>query len=200
MHFFLLGFIIRYPVLSYIVVFIAMIVEGDFTLFTSLFLSRDGFFDLAIILPVLYAGVLIGDLLWFLLGVKLSRLSYRPRLAAWMERVARPFDEQLDKKPFRTLFISKFIYNAHHPLLMRAGARRMNINDFIKRDMVASALWIFIVGGAGYFFSLSLHTFRHYMHFLEVGLLVGLVLFFIIERTISHLFQKAKKTEENSLK
>jgi len=196
MHFLLLGFIVRYPILSYALVFIGMIIEGDFTLFTSLFLTSDGLFDLTIILPVLYAGVIIGDLLWFFAGVKISRLSYQHRLLGWMERVARPFDEQLKKKPFRALFISKFIYNAHHPLLMRAGALGMNINDFIKRDLLASALWIMIVGGTGYFFSFSLQLFKHYVHFVEVGLLIGLALFFIVEHALSHFLRKNKKIED----
>ncbi len=53
---------------GYLVVFLAMMVEGDAALFAAAFLTHQGFFNLGVIIVVVFLGVLIGDLGWYWLG------------------------------------------------------------------------------------------------------------------------------------
>jgi len=179
MHFLFLNTLSSWGPAIYALIFIAMIVEGDASLFATAFLAHEGILDPAITLIVVYVGVTAGDILWYLLGVRMSGM--KGRLAHKIERLAKPFDRQLSSRPVHLIFVSKFTYGIHHAILARAGMLRMNFKRFIEIDLLGNTLWVAVVGGLGYFLSLSLPLLRHYFRFVEVGLFFGLLLFIFLQ-------------------
>lgn len=164
--------------LAYIVIFLGMVFEGDILLFTVAFLAQQGVFNPFQLVIVVLAGVLAGDYGWYLVGVRI--VPKFSRLARWVEHIAQPIDQHLTNRQLRTITISKFAYSIHHPILMRAGILRLDAKKLMQNDVVASFVWIAVVGGLGYFSSLSVGLFRHYIKYAEIGLLIGLVLFLAI--------------------
>jgi membrane protein DedA with SNARE-associated domain len=156
--------------------------EGDATLFSAAFLTREGFFDIGNMLIIAVTSVIIGDTLWYFLGR--NYISKFPKIKSWADRFAKPIDRHLMDKPFRTFLLTKFTYGAHHATLIRAGMFRMNFRTFIKNDLMAAALWFPAIWCLGYFGSVSLAYIRRSLRFAEVSLLLGLVLFFVVRRLL----------------
>src|SRR6185295_15277237 len=130
----LFWFLQHHRELSYAIVFLAMIFEGDVFLFTAAFLTRAGFFDPLTMIVSIITGSLTGDLFWYWIGLKLNGST---RFTAWAKKVALPFDDHLISRPFRTIFLSKFIYGVHHAILIRAGMLNIGLAKYLKIDLIS---------------------------------------------------------------
>lgn len=190
---FFLHYVLNLGPLAYLIAFVGMMIEGDALLFTAAFLTHQGYFDFRFMLPTLVAGVLFGDLGWYWLGHWMHHYS-TSSLAHWIHRIAKPLDRHLLSRPRRTIFISKFTYGVHHAILIRAGALRLNIREFLKDDLYATSAWIALIGGLGYLSAASFVLIKHYVKFAEVALLLGLAAIFII----SHIIVRAQNPNGRS--
>lgn len=178
----ILPFITAFPVLGYMFVFFIMMFEGDVALFTVAFLTSQDYFDFWDMTFTALGGVLIGNILWYWAGIHLNRLS--PFIYKWSERIGKPFDDHLVKRTFRTFFISKFTYGVHHALLLRAGTLKMPLITFIKNDFLATVIWFTIIGSIGYTAGASFAHAKHYLKYAEIGLLIALIGFFVLEHVV----------------
>src|SRR3989338_762379 len=85
----------------YPVIFLAIMLEGDVTLFISSFLVYQGVLHpVPVFLTVLWA-MIIGDNLWYTIGLKF-RNSF-PDLNQRAEKLAAALDENLKIQPFKTI-------------------------------------------------------------------------------------------------
>jgi len=179
MHSVFLQYLFISKPLTYGLMFIGMIVEGDFLLFSVGFLVHQGLIDMRDAFAVLLSGVLVGDLFWYWLGMKLGATPRK--LHRWFHVAVRTFDGHIERHLFHTIFISKFIAGIHHPILMRIGSLQTDIKRFFLYDFSASVGWIAGVGALGYVSSASFVSLRHSFRFVEVGLLFALILFLLIK-------------------
>ena len=171
--------------LGYTLVSLGMVFEGDGMLFTSAFLTAEGFFDIGDILIVIFISVLLGDSMWYWIGRNYA--TRFPRLVNVVNKFAKPFDRQLANNPTRTLLVTKFFYGAHHAVLVRAGMLKMEYKKFIKGDLIAVPVWVVVVGGLGFFSERTLLPARQYLKFAEISLLFGLLAFFALEYFLHRL-------------
>jgi membrane protein DedA with SNARE-associated domain len=180
---YLLGIILSIGFWRYLIIFLAMILEGDIFLFTSFFLAHEGAFNVLKLIAIILPGVVLGDLVWYWVGVKIDKTN--SKLQLWAERIATPFDSHLISRTFHTIFLSKFTYGLHHAILLRTGMLRYPLRRFIGYDFVSTIIWIIIVGGLGYFSSYSFSLVKHYIKFAEIGLLLGILMFVFVSHYIS---------------
>lgn len=186
-HGFLTTFLINYQILGYGIAFLLMVFEGDAPLFVLGFLAYQGAFNPWILFVFLYAGTVIGDIMWYFVGRKVSNVSFAAR---WANRLAAPLDEHIKERPARTIFFSQFVYGIHHAIWIRAGLLKAPIKHLIKIDVLASIAWVLIIGGLGYVSSASLWPIGKYVKYGEILLLVGFAIFLIIQHYLSKLSKK----------
>ncbi|MDP3999158.1 MAG: hypothetical protein Q8P76_01015 [bacterium] len=174
--------------ISYIIVFLGMILEGDIVLFTTAFLTKQGLFDSGDIIFTVITGVLLGDYLWFWAG---AHPNFLPAfLKRWVTSVSEPFDEHLKQSPAYTIFISKFTYGFNKIILVRAGMLNIPIQSVIKNYLLSLILWMLIIGSIGYFAGFSFILIKKYVRFAEITLFASLAIFIIAWKLIS---RRAKK-------
>ncbi len=188
LHSFLLHNLVQYRLLGYIIVFFAMMFEGDLFLFTAFFFAGQGLFDFGDLLIIAWVGTIIGDAGWYWLGLRLSRTP--GKIYRWMEKIVRRFDVHIRERQFRTILISKFVYGIHHATLMRLGSLRAPFKIFLRDDLIASLIWIVAIGSLGYFSSFSFVLIRHYVLFAEFGLLFAFLFFFLLSHLISYFSRR----------
>lgn len=188
MESFLLQYLMAWKPLALLAVFLALIIEGDMTLFAFAYLTNLGFFGAAELMAVTPAAVYAGDLIWYSLG-RWGRLP-GDKLSRWACRLSGPIDEQLVKRPSRTIFISKFAYGLNHITLMRAGCLKIAPRSLLKGDIPAAALWIMVLGGLGYGFGASAALLRGYIRYSEMGLLAGLLLVYFLRKLVHRKMKK----------
>lgn len=168
--------------LGYVLAFVGIAIEGDIVLFIVAILAHQGFFDIGDILMVSCAAALFGDLMWYRLGYHLSQ--WFPKFHERVARIAKPFDNHLQSKPLRTLFISKFTYGIHRVVLLRAGVLGISPLRFLKMDAPLVLMWAVIIIAIGYLTSLSISAFRHYLRFVQIIIFLSVVIFFLVWRYI----------------
>ena len=187
MHSFLLAYLTYWKPLSFLIVALGMVFEGDIVLFAAAFLYSQSFFNTIQIVVVVAGGLLIGEVFWYRLGkiVRYSRFAFVER---WIEHLTARFDQHLREKTTRTLFISKFMYGLGHIMVMRAGSLSLPEKRFFRKDLVATAAWAIVVGSLGYFSGQWFFAYlRHYLRFTEVALLLALLLLIIVESVFRSL-------------
>lgn len=179
--------------LWYIVIFIGMFIGGDETLFIVGYLTQEGILNFIPTLFVVFIGVFFADYIWYWLGTRYQNSSFW--FFRFFQAIARPFDRYLRERPAHTIFVSKFIYCLNHATIFRAGTLGVSRRDFLRANSYAVFLWIIIVGGLGYISSASIVFWKRIFKFTEVGLLIGLIIFILLERIISYFLKKELKED-----
>ncbi|MCX6713809.1 MAG: VTT domain-containing protein [Candidatus Vogelbacteria bacterium] len=185
----LIYYLIIWEPLGYVLAFIGTVSEGDASWFIFAFLTGQGFYNLGLMLLCVFGAAIVGDTIFYWLGRKISKKDHR--FIRWAEKVAKPFDSHLKNKLTRTLAISKFTYGGHKPILIRVGMIDIPYWHFLKKDIPAILVWELGIGVVGYFSGVAFYALKGYLHYLELGVVLGLILFFIIMKILS------KYSEEN---
>jgi membrane protein DedA with SNARE-associated domain len=157
----------------YLVIFLAMLVEGEMVLFTTIYLAESHFLKIRILIPVLFAGAFTGDNLWYFVGGYLERKI--PWVRKWFGHITKPINKRLAQRPDIVIFVSKFTYGLNRATLMRAGAHPVKYGEFLKTELFTIFCWMSVIGNLAYLSALSSGYFRHYLKYAEIGLLVGIV-------------------------
>jgi membrane protein DedA with SNARE-associated domain len=158
---------------TYLVIFVAMLFEGEVVLFTTVYLAEEHYLKMRYLTPVLFAGAVTGDVLWFTLGGYLEQKSAFIR--HWFGKITQPINQRLARKPSLVIFVSKFTYGLNRATLMRAGAHGMEFRNFFLTDLFTIFCWMSVIGNLAYFSSASSIFFRHTLKYAEIGLLIGIV-------------------------
>lgn len=172
----------------YLIIFIGMILEGEAVLFTAFYLAHQGHLRPEIVILVAMSGIFIGDILWYRLGGHLEKSSVIARKIA--AKVSKRLDKHLIKQPLTTIFISKFTYGIYHGVLLRAGALKIRFKTFLRAVASSSLIWLALIGGLAYFSSVSMILLKRYFKYGEIGLVIGIIIFFIITHFISGFSKK----------
>ena len=174
-----LYYILAYPWLAYGLLFFGMMVEGDLLLFAAAFLVELGFLNGWIALPLMFAGAIIGDVMFFEIGRRyLTRYAW---LMRWSERVGAFFDQRLLSRLGATILISKFLYYVHRPIQLRAGMLRIPLRQFFITDLWSTVIWFATVTLFAYLSGTALSFLSRELRFVEAALGIGFIAFFVFE-------------------
>ena len=167
-------------------VFILVMVEGDITLLLAGVLSHSAFFGEYSFAQVLLWGTLAGCL-----SDNLAYFAGRGFCEGVREfrfyRAAQPRLQTLTNKfgPL-SIFLSKYIYGLRWASCVFYGVGRMPYLRFVLLSFASCFMWVFILSGAGYFFSGAvmglIGDFQRLGKVLLVIVLLGIVAFYWIER------------------
>src|SRR5580765_8996367 len=175
-------------------VFILVMVEGDITLLLAGVLAHSDFFY-----PYSFARVLIWGTLGGCASDNLAYLAGRGFCETVREfrfyRAAQPRLERLTNKfgPL-SIFLSKYIYGLRWASCVFYGVGRMPYLRFLLVSLASCFLWVFVLSGAGYFFSGAvmglIGDFQRLGKVLLVIVVIGIAGFYFAER-----FWLSKKVE-----
>ena len=176
-------------------VFILVMLEGDITLLLAGVLSHSSFFG-----EYSFGRVLLWGTIGGCLSDNLAYLTGRGFCEGVREvrfyRAAKPRLERLTNKfgPL-SIFLSKYIYGLRWAACVFYGVGRMPYLRFLFLSFASCFLWVFVLAGAGYFFSGAVMglivDFQRLGKVLLVIVIVGIVGFYLTER-----FWISRKVEE----
>lgn len=176
-------------------VFVLAMLEGDITLLIAGVLAHSHFFGEYSFARVLLWGTLGGvasDNAAYFMGRGFRKGVRESRFY----RAAKPRIERLTKKfgPL-SMFLSKYIYGLRWASCVFYGVAKMPYPRFFLLSLGSCFLWVFVLSGAGYFFSGAVRgligDFQRLGKVLLAIVIVGIVAFYLVER-----FWLSKKVEE----
>ena len=167
-------------------VFILVMFEGDITLLLAGVLAHSAFFG-----PYSFGRVLMWGTVGACLSDNLAYFAGRGFCEGVREfrfyRAAQPRLQRLTNK-FGTLsiFLSKYIYGLRWASCVFYGVGRMPYLRFLLLSFSSCFLWVFVLSGAGYFFSGAvmglIGDFQRVGKVLLVIVILGVVGFYLAER------------------
>ena len=176
-------------------VLILVMIEGDITLLIAGVLAHSGFFGDYSFAQVLLWGTIGGcasDNVAYFAGRAFCEGARQLRFY----RAAKPRLERLTNKfgPL-SIFLSKYIYGLRWAACVFYGVGRMPYLRFLLLSFSSCFLWVFVLSGAGYFFSGAvmglIGDFQRLGKVLLVIVVVGIAGFYFAER-----FWISRKVEE----
>jgi membrane protein DedA with SNARE-associated domain len=176
-------------------VLLLVMIEGDITLLIAGVLAHSGFFGDYSFAQVLLWGTIGGcasDNLAYFAGRAFCEGVRELRFY----RAAKPRLERLTNKfgPL-SIFLSKYIYGLRWASCVFYGVGRMPYLRFLLLSFASCFLWVFVLSGAGYFFSGAvmglIGDFQRLGKVLLVIVVLGIVGFYLAER-----FWISRKVEE----
>jgi membrane protein DedA with SNARE-associated domain len=167
-------------------VFILVMLEGDITLLLAGVLAHSAFFGDYSFAQVLLWGTIGGclsDNLAYCAGRGFSEGVREFRFY----RAAQPRLQRLTNKfGALSIFLSKYIYGLRWASCVFYGVGRMPYLRFLVLSFASCFMWVFILSGAGYFFSGAvmglIGDFQRLGKVLLIIVLLGIVAFYWIER------------------
>jgi len=189
---FLYDFIGRFGLYA---VLILVMIEGDITLLVAGVLAHSNFFGDHSFIKVLLAGTLggtISDNIAYLTGREFRKGVREFRFY----RAAKPRMERLTKNfGGLSIFLSKYIYGLRWASCIFHGVGRMPYLRFVFVSLASCFAWVFLLSGAGYFFSGAvmglIGDFQRLGKVLLVIVVVGIAGFYFAER-----FWLSRKVEQ----
>ena len=170
-------------------------VEGDMTLLLSGVMAHGGFFGSYGFAKVFLAGTL-GGLAGDSFAYWMGRIFRETIKDYQFYRMAQPRIEKLiGKFGGFAIVISKYIYGLRAAMCISSGIGKMPFWRFLMLDAISCMVWVFILAGAGYFFSGAITNILGDFKKLGVALffivLIGVVVFYLVER-----YYLSEKVEE----
>lgn len=169
---------------GYFAVLLGTFLEGETVLAMAGFAAFRGYLDLPLVIAAAFAGSLLGDQFYFLLGqhkgVKI--LANYPRFAARASHV----QSLLHKHHTPLILVIRFLYGLRIIGQIAIGMSGIPWHRFLMLNMVGAAVWAIVIGMLGYFFGsvleLLITDIRHYEEAILVFILLASLLMWAIYR------------------
>jgi membrane protein DedA with SNARE-associated domain len=170
-------------------------IEGDITLLLSGVFAHSGFFGHYSFIKVLIFGT-IGGMLGDIASYYAGRTFHETVKHYRFYQMAQPRIEGLiEKFGAYAIVISKYIYGIRVAMCLFYGVGKMPFGRFLLLDAISCGLWVFLLSGAGYFFSGFVTSIIG--DFQQIGIalffivMTGIIIFYVVER-----FWLSEKVEE----
>lgn len=148
--------------LGYIVLFSAVFAEsglffgfflpGDSLLFTAGLLASQGVFNIAILLPILILGAVLGDNAGYWTGRKLGKWLMKQKESFFFQkRHLIKAEKFYQKHGGKTLILARFMPAIRTFAPIAAGIANMEYNKFFFNNIVGGFLWAIGMTLGGYF-------------------------------------------------
>lgn len=189
----LISFFEAHSLAAYVVLFLCMVIEGEALLILAGVLAQMGALSFPLVLTVALSGVLVGDVLWYGLGILLRHDNLPKSVVSILrlaERVVARFYPQFAERPAPALIFGKFIYGTNHATLVLSGYKKIRFLLFAKIETFASVLWVLVFAFLGYFMGYAALQFTHRISLALLLVLVFIVSFISLQRFISFYFSE----------
>ena len=170
---------------GYAAVFGLLLVAGvgvpipeELTQLTAGVLSHEGYLRLPITLPVVWAGILAGDTVLFLLARRHGPRALESRAARRVLTPARreKLERHFARHAFLTVAVARHAGGLRFAAFALAGATGVRTATFVLADGLSALISVPVVVGAGYVFAHHLGQARRDIRLLELGILAVVLL------------------------
>ncbi len=158
---------------GYLAVFLGSLIEGEAILVIASFLSYLNELHLPIVLLAAFAGTLISDMGWFLLG-RYSSDKFLQKWC-WLNTLSDRSISFVGKRPRMAAFLLRFMYGFRVIVPFSLGKTSISTVTYTLYNALGVLLWVGVFGFLGYFFASTMETLFGRVRHLEVFILIGVV-------------------------
>ena len=175
-------------VLAYILIFLGLIFEGEIVVITTGVLSYLGVLNFWISLSFILAGGMAKTFGGYYLGGFLYKKYSHHSFFRYLEKRVLFFMPRFEKKPFWSIFISKFIM-INHFVIVFAGYQKINFKKYLKAELLSTVIWAPGLILLGYFFSYTAISVSHEIWRFLMIVLVLIIAFVLFDKLVSRIYE-----------
>ncbi len=183
---------------KYLLLFMGIVIEGPILMVASGILILAGFFDPYVALPIIIAGDLVGDIIWYYIGYFFAEpfLKKYGKFFKLTPEIFLKAKELFNKYHVKILLISKLTVGFGMSLatLMAAGATHVPLKKYISLNFLGEIILVSILLSVGYFFGQLYNSISHAM---KIYFLIGSIA--ILGTSIFYLIRYIRKTVINQI-
>lgn len=172
--------------ITYLIVFVAIFVEGDISLLLFGALSKERVLDFFSVVPVAIVAAVLHDMIFWRIGVRFSKTKRKKYLFFDFDKAS----ELLERiKPTIGIYVllSKFAWNFSRIIIISSGYIGMRFKKFLKYSVTSVCLWTIAYMSIGYVFADQTNIFRQKIGvagILVAGVIIIMALFEIYIKKI----------------
>lgn len=136
--------------LSYPLLFVWSIFEGEIGLSLAGMLCKEGVMDFGVVFAIAWSGAFIGDMSLYTLGY-FSKNKAQNILARYSKKTTKLRQWFIRYGGWIVVF-ERFIYGTHIPSLLMLGVSRYNVRSFLIFEVIGITLWALVFTTFGYYF------------------------------------------------
>ncbi len=143
----------EYHTLAYLVIFLGLIFEGEVVVLTAGVLSQLGALNFWPSLVFIFAGGMVKTFGGYWLGTWFARRYKENHFLRALERRILYFMPNFRKKPFWSIFLSKFIMGVNYLVVVFSGYQKVNLKNYLRAEILSTLIWAPALLALGFFFS-----------------------------------------------
>jgi len=183
-------------VLAYVLIFFTTIFEGEIVAISSGILVLLGVLDWGIVLPIIFLGGMMKTILGYFLGKFIYRKFNKNKFLKYIERRVRHVMPHFERKPFWSIFISKFIL-INHLVIIFSGYKNINFKKYLQAEICSTILWAPALLMLGYFFSYTAIRVSHEIWKFSLVVVILIILFIIFDKLIAWVYELFEEFYDN---
>ncbi|MBI5798469.1 MAG: VTT domain-containing protein [Candidatus Yonathbacteria bacterium] len=182
-----------YRILGYVILFIAMVLEGEVFLIVAGMLASLKAFDVGDVIWISLVGVVLGNIMWYSLGAKLKDAKLTRRILNKAEKIMIYFLPEFRENPFKSIFFSKFIYGANRATVIMSGVLHIPFKLFLKAEFYASIVWVALYFEIGYLFGAAAVGATRKVGHLALMALLFVIVFVVVQKLITRQYERHER-------
>ncbi len=185
-------FVQNHELVGYIIVFLGVFLEGEFTLLVAGVLAHLSAFTFGEAYLVALAGGLTKTIVGYRFGRFLRAKYPKSRFFRFVVRKVNTLLPQFKERPFWSIFISKFIFGLNNLVLIYAGFAKVRRSMYYRAELISNVTWSFLVLGLGFVFSVAAFNISHDIRKFMLLFFAFLIGFIIVQRIIHFIIEIAE--------
>ncbi len=186
---FLINIIQDHQFIAYGLIFIGLIFEGEFILILTGILSHLGALNFYIALVFIFLGGLSKTFLGYYLGTILHKKYKDTKFFLYIKKKVLNFVPNFEKKPFWSIFISKFIMGVNSFVIIFAGYLKVDFKKYLRAEITATIIWVPLLLCLGYFFGYTALSISKEIWKFSLIIVLLMFIFVLIDKFIGWLYE-----------
>lgn len=173
-------FIVDYPSLQYLTIFLGAALGGEVALFALSFLAAQGIISPYALVALSFFGTISSDSVWFLLGrtkTAIKIISHRYANST-ITAIAQAVKKVSRESHLLALIFAKFLVGTRIVMLLYISKTEFSFKQFICYNAVATVSWLLVVIPIGFLSGLGFTYIAEVFHNIYAG--VGFVFLILI--------------------
>lgn len=190
-------FFLEHVHLAYGMLFFAILWEGEFALITAGVFVHLGVLDFWPTVIVAICAATAKTILGYHLGKFLGKTFPKSHVLKYFARKVFYYLPNFKKRPFWSIFISKFIYGVNNAAIVFAGYVKSNFKTYCIAEAVSSVIWLGGMFVLGNYFSSTAQALSHSFKYFSFLLLLFIVAFIVLLRTLKLIIEIVEELMTN---
>lgn len=185
---FLTKLVEHHQVFAYAVIFLGLIIEGEFILIATGVLAHLGAINFWFALFFVFCGGICKTFLGYYIGRALSDKWKHTKFLKHIEKKVLTIMPRFNHKPFWSIFISKFIMGVNHIVIIFAGYEKIPLKKYLKAEISSTIIWAPLLLSLGFFFSYTALGVSNEIWRFLLTVLLFIIGFIIFDRFIAFIY------------